>query len=117
MQNELKKNLAALFVALFPQGVEVAFATIPIIPTLDSALRDEVKSTFGEALKVVWQMVLGISIVGFFFSFGMRKLQLHTYIDMDWGRSDVTLRSEADLSSQRTSMKEARAVSWTGSEA
>ena len=117
MQNELKKNLPASFIARFPEGVEVAFATIPIIPTLDSALRDEVKNTFGEALKVVWQMVLGISIAGFLLSLGMRQLQLHTEIDVDWGRSDVAQRSGVEMLPESTSLKQSRAVSGTKSEA
>ncbi|KAH9962027.1 major facilitator superfamily domain-containing protein [Lactifluus volemus] len=114
LQNELKKNLPASFLAQFPQGVEIAYATIPVIPTLNSSLRNEVRNTFGEALKVVWQTVLGISIAGFLFSLGMRQLKLHTEIDEDWGRLDVAQRSELELLPQRTSMKE---VSGTESEA
>jgi hypothetical protein len=114
LQNELKKKLPASFLAQFPQGVEIAFATIPVIPTLNSSLRDEVSNTFGEALKVVWQTVLGISIAGFLFSLGMRQLQLHTEIDEDWGRSDAPQLSEVELLPQSTSMKE---VSGTDSEA
>jgi hypothetical protein len=91
LQNGLLKNLPASFVAQFPQGIEVAFATIPIIPTLSSPLRDDVRDTFGQALKVVWQAVLGMSIVGLLVSLGMRQLELHTVTDEDWGRSDCTL--------------------------
>jgi hypothetical protein len=80
--------LPASFLASFPRGGEIAFATIPIIPTLEQPLKDQVRDTFGEALKVVWQAVLGISIVGFLCSLGIRQLQLHTEIDEDWGRRD-----------------------------
>ncbi len=73
----------------FPQGVEIAFATIPIIPTLQQPFKDEVRNTFADALKVVWQVVLGIAIAGFLCSLGMRQLQLHTNIDEDWGREDL----------------------------
>ena len=47
------------------------------------------RNTFAEALKVVWQATLGISLAGFFCSLGMRQLQLHTNIDDDWGREDL----------------------------
>jgi hypothetical protein len=90
LQNELKMNLPASFIAQFPQGVNIAFSSIPIIPTLSSSLKDEVRNTFAEALKVVWHALLGIAIVGFLFSLGMRQLELHSEIDEDWGRSDVT---------------------------
>jgi hypothetical protein len=109
LQNELKKNLPASFIAQFPQGVEIAFATIPIIPTLSSPLRDDVRDTFGEALKVVWQAVLGMSIVGFLFSLGMRQLELHTVMDEDWGRrdSDVAQHSDFDVLPQSPTRSEA----------
>ncbi|KAH9962072.1 major facilitator superfamily domain-containing protein [Lactifluus volemus] len=90
LQNELKRNLPASFIAQFPQGVNIAFSTIPIIPTLSSSLKDEVRITFEEALKVVWQALLGVSIAGFLFSLGMRQLDLHSEMDEDWGRRDVT---------------------------
>jgi hypothetical protein len=48
-----------------------------------------VRNTFGIALKVVWQVVLGISIAGMLCSIGMKQLELHTDIDGDWGRDDL----------------------------
>jgi hypothetical protein len=48
-----------------------------------------VRNTFGDALRVVWQVLLGIAIAGFLCSLGMRQLQLHTKIDEDWGREDL----------------------------
>ena len=54
-------------------------------------MKDDVQKTFGEALKVVWQAVLGIASAGFVSSLGMRQLQLHTNIDRDWGREDIPI--------------------------
>jgi hypothetical protein len=89
LQNVLKKKLHAAFVTLFPQGVEIAFETIPIIPSLDQPLKDDVRNAFGIALKVVWQALLGISIAGLLFSIGMKQLELHTEIDKDWGVEEL----------------------------
>jgi len=89
IQNELKKMLPVSFLTQFSQGVEIAFETIPIIPSLDQPLKDDVRNTFGIALKVVWQVVLGISIAGMLFTIGMKQLELHTEIDKDWGREDL----------------------------
>ncbi|KAH9979111.1 hypothetical protein BGW80DRAFT_1455769 [Lactifluus volemus] len=97
LQNELKMNLPASFIAQFPQGVNIAFSSIPIIPTLSSSLKDAVRNTFAEALKVVWQALLGISIAGFLFSLGIRQLKLHSEIDKDWGRSEVTRARAVDF--------------------
>jgi hypothetical protein len=60
-------------------------------------LRDDVRDTFGDALKVVWQAVLGMSIAGFLFSLGMRQLELHTVIDEDWGRRDSGVAQRSDF--------------------
>lgn len=89
IQNELKKKLPVSFVMQFPQGVEIAFETIPIIRRLTQPLKGEVQNTFGIALKVVWQVVLGLSIVGILCTIGMKQLELHTNIDKDWGREDL----------------------------
>ena len=85
MQNELTKKLPASFIA---QGVE---ATIPIIPTLTSPFKEEVQNAFGEALKVVWQVVLGVSIAAFLCNLGLRQVELHSQTDEEWGREDKPL--------------------------
>ncbi|KAI0291116.1 major facilitator superfamily domain-containing protein [Russula brevipes] len=104
LQNELMKKLPAAFLAQFPQGAEIAIATIPIIPSLEQPLKDQVRDTFADALRVVWQVVLGIAIAGFLCSLGMRELKLHTEIDEDWGRQDLPVLESAD---QLAGMKEA----------
>jgi hypothetical protein len=64
-------------------------------------MKDEVRETFGEALKVVWQVVLGIAGAGFVSSLGMRQLQLHTNIDQDWGRKDISIPIQRKPSSDQ----------------
>jgi hypothetical protein len=116
LQNELKKKLPASFLTLFPQGVEIAFEMIPIIPSLDQQLKDDVRNTFGIALKVVWQVALGISIAGMLLNIGMKQLKLHTEIDKDWGVEDIpddrrwSLRSASQPKKQATDIVEVRSV-------
>ena len=100
------------FITQFPQGVEIAFETIPVIPRLSQPLKDAVQNTFGIALKVVWQVVLGISIVGMLCSIGMKQLDLHTNIDRDWGREDLPddLGSSGRSAPQPKQMSEARSA-------
>jgi hypothetical protein len=80
--------LPASFLAQFPQGVEIGFETISVIPSLEQPLKDAVRNAFGTALKVVWQLVLGVAIAGSLGSIGMKQLQLHTNIDNEWGRDE-----------------------------
>jgi hypothetical protein len=103
--------LPASFLTQFPQGVEIAFETIPAIPSLEQPLKDVVRNAFGTALKVVWQLVLGVAIVGFLCSIGMKQLQLHTKIDKDWGRDESAVNYSwsraSQLAQQTEKMKEA----------
>jgi hypothetical protein len=105
--------LPASFLTQFPQGVEIAFETIPIIPSLEQPLKDAVRNTFGIALKVVWQLVLGVAIAGLFCSIGMKQLQLHTKIDEDWGRKDLPVDHGLSLQPAQqttTNMSEAQSA-------
>jgi len=115
IQNELKNKLPVSFLAQFPQGVEIAIETIPIIPTLEEPLKAGVRSTFGDALKVVWQAVLGIAFAGILCNLGIKQLALHTDIDKDWGREDLPSgdheqprQSVLEPKEQATNMSEAR---------
>jgi hypothetical protein len=116
IQNELKNKLPASFLALFPQGVQMAFATIPVIPLLDQPLKDEVRNTFGIALKLVWHILLGVSIVGLLCNIGIKQLKLHTEVDKDWGVEDLpddrrwSLRSALPPKQQATETVEVRSV-------
>jgi len=79
-------------------------------------LKDAVRNTFGIALKVVWQVVLGISIAGMLCSIGMKQLELHMNIDKDWGREDLpddyksSPQSFPQSKQQTTNMSEARSA-------
>ena len=70
------------------------------------------RNTFADALKVVWQVVLGIAIAGFLCSLGMRQLQLHTEIDEDWGREDLPVDETQGVVvlQQTVNMRESRDV-------
>ncbi|KAI0363882.1 iron permease [Pilatotrama ljubarskyi] len=80
LQNALKQRLPPAFTAQFPSGAEIAYAAIPVIPTLDEPLRTEVREAFAASLAVVWKVMLGISAAGFL-TLGLLKevpMQRHT---------------------------------------
>ncbi|KAH9956871.1 iron permease [Russula dissimulans] len=100
LQNELKRKLPASFLEQFPQGAEIAFATIPVIPTLEQPFRDEVRKAFAESLRVLWWVTLALAIAGSLCTIGMEQLQLHAEVDKDWGAedaADVPVPSPPDL--------------------
>ena len=100
LRNELKNKLPTSFLTLFPQGVQMAFAAIPVIPLLNQPLKDEVRDTFGFALRVVWQILIGVATVGLLCNIGMKQLKLHTEVDKDWG-------AEVLLDDRRQSLRSA----------
>jgi len=69
-----------------------------------------VRNTFADALRVVWQVLLGITIAGFLSSLGMRQLHLHTKVDEDWGREDLSVDQGQRIvpEHQISSMREVR---------
>lgn len=85
MQNQLKTKLPAEFIAQFPSGTAIAYSIIPIIPALEEPFRTSVKEAFADSLQVYWQVLIGISALGFLSSLLMKGLPLHTSMDENWG--------------------------------
>ena len=84
LQNELHKHLPTGFTSQFPQGTEIAYATIPAISGLPEPLRSEVREAFANSLKVVWEVLLAIAGLGLVSSLFMKALPLHSAVDDKW---------------------------------
>ncbi|KAJ6550611.1 iron permease [Mycena vulgaris] len=85
LQNELKKRLPAAFSVQFPGGTAIAYSIIPLIPTLPEPLKSEIRIAFAQSLRVVWQVLIGVSGLGLLASLAMKRLPLHTEVDQKWG--------------------------------
>ncbi|KAJ3004101.1 hypothetical protein NUW54_g4970 [Trametes sanguinea] len=85
LQNELKKKLPLEFLVRFPDGVEIAYAAIPLIPNLPEPLRTEVRNAFASSMSVVWKVMTGIAGAGFLTLFLMKELPMQTYTDTPCG--------------------------------
>lgn len=83
--NQLAKKLPAEFAAQLPGGPASAFAAIPRIATLPEPLRSEVQVAFAESLKAIWYVLIGLGVVGFAISFGIKSIPLNTTTDESWG--------------------------------
>ncbi|KAJ7117982.1 MFS general substrate transporter [Mycena crocata] len=81
LQNMLVKKLPVDFVAQFPAGVEIAYAAIPAIKLLEEPLRTQVQAAFADSMAVIWQVMIGISGLGFLFSFLMKEIPMDTTVD------------------------------------
>ncbi|RDX42369.1 iron permease [Lentinus brumalis] len=85
LQNELKKRLPPAFIAEFPGGIEIAYAAIPLIPTLNEPLRTEVRVAFAASMSIVWKVMLGLAGGGMLTVFFLKEIPMHTATDNTYG--------------------------------
>ncbi|KAJ6544431.1 MFS multidrug transporter [Mycena capillaripes] len=87
-QNMLQAKLPPAFAAQFPAGFEIAYAAIPAIKELDDPLREEVQRAFAESMAVIWQTMIGISVLGFLSSMLMEEVAMGTTVDENYALRD-----------------------------
>ncbi|TBU31313.1 MFS general substrate transporter [Dichomitus squalens] len=92
LQNELQQRVSPSFLENFPQGVGIAYAIIPQIPSLPGPLKSDIHGAFAGSLQVVWQVLIGIAGIGFISSLFMEGLPLHAALDEEWtlGNQEAT---------------------------
>jgi len=88
LQNELNKQLPPAFAEQFHGSSAIAYSIIPLIPSLPEPLKTEVRVAFGNSVRVIWQVLIGIAGLGLLFSLGMEQLALHSKTDDKWGLED-----------------------------
>ena len=94
LQNRLNTKLPPDFDALFPEGVQIAYAAIPFIRTLEEPLRTEVRRAFAESLAVIWQTMIGICGIGLLSMLLMREVPMRKTADDTYGLEDGQDRRE-----------------------
>ena len=78
---------------MFPEGVSIAYSSIPVINSLEEPLRTQVREAFAQSIAVIWKVNIGIAGLGFLSSLAMKGLTLHTEVDDKWGLEDNDLGS------------------------
>jgi len=90
LQNQLVHHLPAAFYAQFPAGTAVAYSIIPVISSLPTELKNEVRVAFAESLKVIWQVGAGLVSIGLLSCVAMKGLPLHTETAKEWRMKEET---------------------------
>ncbi|EJD49574.1 MFS multidrug transporter [Auricularia subglabra TFB-10046 SS5] len=85
LQNQLLHLLPEEFAFRFPGGVQIAYAAIPLVGRLEQPLKDQVRKAFSDSLRVLWFVLLGVSLLGAAISLLMKEVPMHTYTDEDFG--------------------------------
>ncbi|KAK0472778.1 MFS general substrate transporter [Armillaria novae-zelandiae] len=85
LQNQLVKNLPQELLTQFSLQSDVVFDVIPLLQELEEPLLGEVRAAFASGIRLIWQVMAGISGLGLLISLFMRHMSLHTSVDSDWG--------------------------------
>ncbi|KPV74144.1 uncharacterized protein RHOBADRAFT_15707 [Rhodotorula graminis WP1] len=86
VSNQLQKNLPAAYVAQYGELVgDATFALIPQIKTFAEPLRTEVQIAFNDALVTLWQVLVGLSGLGFLLALALKHIPLTMEVDESWG--------------------------------
>ena len=70
---------------LLVNGQAYGYATGGYVASLPSDVRAEVLNVYTEALKPVWQVAIGFSLLGFLLVFGMKHVELRTELQTEFG--------------------------------
>ncbi|KAJ3019302.1 hypothetical protein NUW54_g122 [Trametes sanguinea] len=84
LQNELQRRLPLTVQNAIPGLNNVAYAVIPLIPTMAQPEKDLTRKAFAESLAIIWRMLTAVAGVGLIASLFMRGLPLHTQRDENW---------------------------------
>ncbi|KZO94642.1 MFS multidrug transporter [Calocera viscosa TUFC12733] len=103
LQNELSRLLPASFSALFPAGVNIAYAAIPQIPQLPQPLQDEVRVAFASSLQTLWKVVLALAGLGLATTFFMKQIHLHLDTDEQWGQEQKEQTGDVEKATESPS--------------
>ncbi|KAG8956433.1 hypothetical protein FRC00_004962 [Tulasnella sp. 408] len=94
LQNELKRKLPRAFLEGLGSGaVEITYAAIPAIRSLEEPTKTEVKQAFAGSLRVIWLVMAGISAAGTLLVLGMKEIKMHEVTDEDWGMKEEKNKS------------------------
>lgn len=93
LQNELKRKLPSEFLEQVTGGadssnLELAYAVIPVIPTLSEPLKTQVRVAFAESLRLIWFVLLGVAGAGVLSLLLMREQEMADMTDDQWGMKE-----------------------------
>ncbi|TCD60225.1 hypothetical protein EIP91_010533 [Steccherinum ochraceum] len=104
LQNGLKKKMPEAFVSQFPQGVEIAYAAIPIIKNLPEPLRTQVRVAFADSMALIWESMIGISGLGLISLLFLREIPMREDTDATYGLEERGEDKKGDPEKQDTSV-------------
>ncbi|EJF60042.1 MFS general substrate transporter [Dichomitus squalens LYAD-421 SS1] len=96
LQNQLKSRLPKSFVARYPEGVEIAYATIPMIPSLEEPLKTEVQDAFAASFSVIWKVMIGFCATGLLSVFLLKEIPMLRHTDGTYALKERSAEMDAE---------------------
>ena len=84
LQNVLSARLPRAYLDTLPRGQEFAYSIIPQIRRLQQPLRDHVRVAFADGTRLIWWVMLGMSVAGLLTCLLMREEEIKTSMDETW---------------------------------
>ena len=94
LHSELKRTLPAAFVARFPNGVEIAYAAIPLVRDLPEPLHSDVREAFAGSMAVVWRTMAGILGSGLLSVLLLKEILLGANVDAKFALEETQILKE-----------------------
>ncbi|RPD58543.1 MFS general substrate transporter [Lentinus tigrinus ALCF2SS1-6] len=110
LQSQLKSRLPSELNGFFTGHVELAHAAIPLIAGLADPLRRQVRVAFADSLKLVWDVMLGVSALGMLPGVLMREVRMERVTDDRYGLrtgSGSEVQAHAQSSEEKTPLRSA----------
>ncbi|TBU29672.1 iron permease [Dichomitus squalens] len=84
LQNVLSARLPRAYTRTLPRGQEFAYSIIPQIHRLQQPLQGEVRVAFADGTRLIWWVMLGMSVAGLLTCLLMREEEIKTSMDDTW---------------------------------
>lgn len=111
IQNQLFKRLPREFLVQFAQVDGQAIDVVPQLRNLPQEELHSVRVAFADSLSLLWYIMAGISGLGLVACLWMKRYELHTRVDEDWGikENDVEVNA-TNVGEKGTEAKEIGSV-------
>lgn len=85
LQNGLRQRLPSILISSLPQGTQLTYSVIPLIPELSDQLQADIRVAFAGSIRLIWKIMIGFSAAGMVSSLLMREVPLRITMDETWG--------------------------------
>ena len=66
------------------KGTQIAYAIIPVISEFAEPLRTQIRTAFANSLKLIWQVMTGLSAGGLLSCVLMKEVPMRVAMDESW---------------------------------